>query len=35
MYRDLRERGIRRAHSFDWEKTAAMTWEVLCQANAL
>lgn len=34
MHRDLRERGIRRAHSFSWEKTATMTWEVLSQASA-
>jgi glycosyltransferase involved in cell wall biosynthesis len=34
MHRDMRERAIRRAQSFTWEKTAAMTWEVLCQASA-
>jgi glycosyltransferase involved in cell wall biosynthesis len=35
MHRDMRERAIRRAHSFTWEKTASMTWEVLSQASAL
>jgi glycosyltransferase involved in cell wall biosynthesis len=30
----VRERAIRRAQSFNWERTAAMTWEVLRQANA-
>ena len=34
MHRELRERAIRRAHFFNWEETAAITWEVLCQASA-
>jgi glycosyltransferase involved in cell wall biosynthesis len=32
--RELRDRAIRRARLFNWDKTAAMTWEVLCQASA-
>ncbi len=34
MRLELRERSIRRARLFNWEKTAAMTWEVLSQASA-
>jgi glycosyltransferase involved in cell wall biosynthesis len=34
MRHELSRRAIRRAQSFNWENTAAMTWEVLCQANA-
>jgi glycosyltransferase involved in cell wall biosynthesis len=34
MRLDLSRRALRRAQSFNWENTAAMTWEVLCQASA-
>jgi glycosyltransferase involved in cell wall biosynthesis len=34
MRDDLRERAIRRAQTFNWEKTAAMTWDVLSEASA-
>jgi glycosyltransferase involved in cell wall biosynthesis len=34
MRQELRARAIRRARSFTWERTAAITWEVLCQASA-
>jgi glycosyltransferase involved in cell wall biosynthesis len=34
MRLELRDRAIGRARLFNWERTAAMTWEVLCQASA-
>jgi glycosyltransferase involved in cell wall biosynthesis len=34
LRQELGARAIRRARAFTWERTAAMTWEVLCQASA-